>query len=313
MSACLHHPYHKPAAKLKIHKTFVSIFVTIRISKIEHNEGMRKVYFLLILTALIVGAIRPISAARDENVPVFETATIDNDSPGYVKNGVADWHSEPIGYRNRTDWTYSNRNPVANPNTVYWLPSLAGSGLYEIEVFIPDGFATTTNARYFVLHQGRRTLRVINQLVNNGRWVPIGTFYMEDTSRDGVYLDDVTYENVISMVAFDAIRFIPANRAQPAPVVPTLPAPTANVSLLPNSGRIGSIVTVFGSDFIPDEQVQLLFGVAPDDAFMRSAMMRAKSDGTVVMEAGIPNIGNPLYVILKSPSKTVSRQFIVLP
>ncbi len=271
---------------------------------------MRYTLFLSFIFALLIVVIRPISAARDENVPIFETATIDNDSPGYVKNGVADWHSEPVGYRNRTDWTYTNRGPVPNPNTVYWLPSLAGSGNYEIEVYIPEGFATTTNARYFVLHQGRRTLRVINQSVNNGRWVPIGTFYLEDTSRDGVYLDDVTYENVIAMMAFDAIRFIPAGHVQAA-VVPTLPAPRAEISLIPNSGQIGSLVTAFGSGFVPGDRVRLLFGVAPDDAFMQSGSAIAGPNGTVTLIAGVPNISNPLYVILQSPNKTTSAQFIV--
>lgn len=274
---------------------------------------MRYSFYLLLFFTLILAMIRPISAARDENVPVFETATIDNDSPGYVKNGVADWHTEQVGYRHIADWTYSNRNPVPDPNTVYWLPSLAGSGNYEIEVYIPEAFATTTNARYFVLHQGRRTLRVINQNVNNGRWVSIGIFYLEDTSRDGVYLDDVTYENVTSQVAFDAIRFIPAGREQIAPAVPTLPSPKADVSLFPNSGKIGSIVTAFGSGFIPGEQVRFLFGVAPDDAFMRSGEAKAGPNGTVTLHAGIPNVSNPLYVILQSPSKTTSAQFIITP
>ncbi len=276
----------------------------------EHNGIMRYSFFLILLFVFVLAIIRPISAARDENVPIFETATIDNDSPSYVKNGVADWHTEEAGYRFRLDWTYSNRGPVSEPNTVYWLPSLAHSGNYEIEVFVPEAFATTTNARYFVLHQGQRTLRVINQSVNNGRWVPIGTFYMEDSSRDGVYLDDVTYENVVSMVAFDAIRFIPAAQPQ-APIVPTLAAPQANVTLFPSSGKIGTIVTAFGSGFVPGEQVRMLFGVSPDNAFMRSGSAVVNNNGTVTLSAGVPNVSNPLYVILQSPSKTATVAFTV--
>jgi hypothetical protein len=295
---------------LNVIDRYVSVFVNASNHKIEHNGTMRYSIILILLFTSLVAIIRPIAAARDENVPLFQTATVDNDSPNYLKNGVADWHTEQAGYRFMLDWTYSNRGPVPEPNTVYWLPSLTGNGLYEIEVYVPEAFATTTNARYIVLQEGQRTLRVVNQLVNNGRWVPIGTFFLEDTGRDGVYLDDVTYEAVISMVAFDAIRFIPADSPL-APVVPTLPAPQARVNLFPNTGKIGSIVTAYGSGFLPGARVRLLFGVAPDDAFMQSGSAIAGRDGTVTLRAGIPNVSNPLYVILQSADKTTTAPFIV--
>jgi len=96
-----------------------------------------------------------------------------------------------------------------NYNWARWYPDLTPDR-YEVFVYIPDRYTTTSNARYWVSHQSGFTLRQVNQSTTGDRWVSLGTFWFRGSSNDYVSLADITHERYVSrLIAFDAVKWEP--------------------------------------------------------------------------------------------------------
>jgi hypothetical protein len=75
-------------------------------------------------------------------------------------------------------------------------------------VFIPDQYATTTNARYWVRHADGYTLMRVDQSSRHGQWVSLGTYRFAGDDSEYVSLSDITYETYLSkLIAFDAVKW----------------------------------------------------------------------------------------------------------
>jgi hypothetical protein len=135
---------------------------------------------------------------------------VDDTSAGFSKGGNASsWRTVAEGYGGRLLWTFNNDSQRANYNWAHWTPQLEARS-YEVFVYIPDRYTTTSRARYWVSHAGGYTLREVNQNTNGGRWVSLGTYKFRGTSSDYVSLSDVTYEAYLSrIVGFDAVKWEP--------------------------------------------------------------------------------------------------------
>ncbi|MSP12329.1 MAG: hypothetical protein EXR62_05155 [Chloroflexi bacterium] len=133
---------------------------------------------------------------------------VDDTSPGFVKGGSPTaWHGENEGYGNHLTWTQNNDLARPDYNWARWYPNLR-SGRYEVFVYIPNRFSTTSQAYYWVAHRNGYTLRVVDQSKNSGQWVSLGTYNFQGTRTDYVSLSDVTNEPYLShLVAFDAIKW----------------------------------------------------------------------------------------------------------
>ncbi len=138
------------------------------------------------------------------------TVIVDDIDPGFVTGGAAaGWRTVAEGYNGRLTWTYNNRTIQNYYNWARWYPSLQ-AGWYEVFVYIPDRYTTTSQARYWVRHTGGYTLRIVNQSANGGAWVSLGTFKFAGNSNDYVSLADVTYETYRSrLIGFDAVKWEP--------------------------------------------------------------------------------------------------------
>jgi hypothetical protein len=138
------------------------------------------------------------------------TVIVDDTSDDFVRGGSwSAWHTEAEGYNGRLTWTRNNDYVRSNYNWARWYPSLA-AGRYEVFVYIPDRYTTTSNARYWVAHRDGYTLRTVDQSANGDRWVSLGTYNFRGTSDDYVSLSDVTYEPYVSrLIAFDAVKWVP--------------------------------------------------------------------------------------------------------
>jgi hypothetical protein len=138
------------------------------------------------------------------------TVVVDDTDSGFVKGGSASgWRTAYEGYGGRLTWTRNNDWARSNYNWARWYPSLS-AGRYEVYVFIPYRYTTTSNARYWVSHSGGYTLRVVNQSTNGDRWVSLGTYWFDGGSDEYVSLSDVTYEpRVTRLIAFDAVKWVP--------------------------------------------------------------------------------------------------------
>ncbi|MCI0394727.1 MAG: PA14 domain-containing protein [Chloroflexi bacterium] len=142
--------------------------------------------------------------------PPGSAVVVDDTSAGFVTGGpAASWRIANVGYNGRLLWTKNNDYVRPNYNWARWYPGLA-AGRYEVFVYIPSQYATTTAARYWVSHRDGYTLRVISQLAYSDQWVSLGTYWFRGSSADYVSLADVTYEPYLSrQIAFDAVKWEP--------------------------------------------------------------------------------------------------------
>lgn len=154
------------------------------------------------------GAIAKLSWAKAGGSP--GAVIVDDRDAGFVKGGAASsWRTAAEGYSGRLFWTKNNDTSRPNYNWVRWYPGLA-AGKYEVFVYIPDKYSTTSRARYWVSHAGGFTPRVVNQSAHGDDWVSLGTYWFRGTRDDYVSLADVTYESYLSrLIAFDAVKWVP--------------------------------------------------------------------------------------------------------
>ncbi len=144
-------------------------------------------------------------------IPVEENAVIvDDEDPGFVQGGTASaWRTESEGYEDHLTWTYNNERVQANYNWARWYPDLP-AGDYEVFVYIPDRYSTTSQARYWVAHADGLSLHTVDQSANGGLWVALGTYSFRGDGSDYVSLADVTFEPRLShIIAFDAVKWEP--------------------------------------------------------------------------------------------------------
>jgi hypothetical protein len=150
----------------------------------------------------------------DDDLPTPEPpaggATVDDSDPGFVQGGVAaGWRTVSEGYGGRLTWTRNNDWQRSNYNWARWYPALT-AGRYEVFVYIPERYSTTSNARYWIAHRDGFTLRRVDQSTNGDRWVSLGTYWFDGGGDEYVSLSDVTFESRLSrIIAFDAAKWVP--------------------------------------------------------------------------------------------------------
>ena len=134
---------------------------------------------------------------------------VDDEDPGFVTGGSATaWRSADEGYDGHLTWTKNNDRARSNYNCARWYPELS-AGRYEVYVYIPFRYTTTSSARYWVAHRDGYTLKVVDQSATGDQWVSLGTYWFQGNGRDYVSLSDVTGEAYVSrLIAFDAVRWV---------------------------------------------------------------------------------------------------------
>lgn len=145
-----------------------------------------------------------------QTTPAREPVTVDDQDPNFVRGGpAANWHTAAAGQGDHLTWAYTRQTAIADYNWVRWQPVLV-PGRYEVFVYVPIGYGSTTNARYWVSHGGQYTLRQIDQAANGGRWVSLGVYDFTGAEADYLFLADITYEtDGARLVAFDAAKWEP--------------------------------------------------------------------------------------------------------
>ncbi len=136
---------------------------------------------------------------------------VDNTDTGFLWGGpLRSRHTASLGIGNSLYWTYNSTFwPV---NYGRWTPRLPAAGDYEVFVYIPRSYATSTRVRYRILHNGQRHDRVVSQNRYSDQWVSLGTYYFNaaNVGREFVLVYDNTRETYASRtIAFDAVKFVP--------------------------------------------------------------------------------------------------------
>ena len=117
-----------------------------------------------------------------------------------------------------------------------WQASLPQSGDYEVFVWIldPDPFVEvwpphrtytpTQSAVYQIYHKDGLTTKTVNQELRTGGFYSLGTFNFDTLAS--VILNDRTGESYLStMIAFDAVKFVPVAAPNTPPYTPSNPSP----------------------------------------------------------------------------------------
>jgi hypothetical protein len=135
---------------------------------------------------------------------------VDDTHLGFVRGGdTAGWRTSLEGYGGQLTWTWNNEREQPNYNWARWHPDLV-SGLYEVQVYIPHRYATTSNARYWVVHADGSTLKSVDQSANGGHWLSLGIYQFDGLQNHYVSLSDLTFEpGHAARIAFDAVRWLP--------------------------------------------------------------------------------------------------------
>jgi len=146
--------------------------------------------------------------------PVTDGIVVDDTDAGFVKGGPAsEWGTAAEGYGGYLTWAWNKawvtRYHWPGYNWGRWYPTLAPGG-YEVFVYIPERYTTSTVARYWIKHRDGFTLRVVNQSANGNRWVSLGTYTFNGDGEEYVSLATPTYEGQrSSLLAFDAVKWVP--------------------------------------------------------------------------------------------------------
>jgi membrane protease YdiL (CAAX protease family) len=133
---------------------------------------------------------------------------VDDDDPGFVFVGANIWLDATGGFGNGFRWAYAARSV---PDVVAtWVPPLRGCGRYRVEAFVPPGSGLTQFAQYVINHRGGRDVRVVNQSLTEGMWMPLGEFEFGPDVPASVQLPNRTGEEpkLLRWIGFDAMRWI---------------------------------------------------------------------------------------------------------
>jgi murein DD-endopeptidase MepM/ murein hydrolase activator NlpD len=119
------------------------------------------------------------------------------------------WYTVPYGYQGDMLFTYSAAS--TETNWAEWHPNLPEEGQWEVWAHIPERNATSTSARYKIVHADGVTEAIVNQSLYHNQWVRLGK-YRCGPNKGYVRLSDLTGEQRRGiMVGFDAMRFVKIN------------------------------------------------------------------------------------------------------
>ena len=137
--------------------------------------------------------------------PVKQTVIVD-DPAAELYGPSAYWWRAYIGYGG--SMRYTGNECSRTTNYVIWRPILPVAGDWEVFVYVPGNYATTTCARYMVNAASVCGVRTVNQYSISNAWVSIGTYRFNAGNGGYVRLDDRTGEPANTRkVGVDAVKF----------------------------------------------------------------------------------------------------------
>lgn len=144
--------------------------------------------------AVTVGPVTATSGAGVVDVIVNDSDAAFSTTGSWVVSGGAG------SYQGDERWAISGGSPA----TARWQPTLALAGEYEVYVWYRADTNRAPDAPYTVVAPGVRTTIRVDQRVNGGQWVSLGTFAFHAGASGYVELSDDAGPNV---VVADAVRW----------------------------------------------------------------------------------------------------------
>jgi len=114
------------------------------------------------------------------------------------------WNQAPGGFQGNALWVTASVRQATYWGE--WRPAIPTAGLWEVWVYIPKNNATTTYARYQIIHLDGHTEIPVNQAANNGKWENLGA-YQFAPGKGYVRLTNLTGEITAAplQIGFDAV------------------------------------------------------------------------------------------------------------
>jgi hypothetical protein len=133
---------------------------------------------------------------------------IDDQDAGCLLRETKAWWSSADGHEEHHLYTLATDAP-ADVTIATWVFGVTVPGDYEVEDFVPDEDADTTNATYVVHHADGQDEIVVDQSAEKG-WAALGSYAFVGAPGEGIVLGDATGEDIDALarrVAYDAVRF----------------------------------------------------------------------------------------------------------
>lgn len=136
--------------------------------------------------------------------PDITPVVVDDSDPGFsVLSGQ--WPAGTMAPgRYGASYRFNQTDDGTGRDRVQWTPDLDRTGLYEISVWYPDGANRAGNAPYRVRSLNGETTVRVNQQMNGGQWISLGTFPCEPGKTHVILADDA----FPSVVVADAVQWI---------------------------------------------------------------------------------------------------------
>lgn len=126
------------------------------------------------------------------------------DTVGITFNGT--WIASTVtpGYYGSNYWHDGNTNKTAG-QAIRWTPCLPYTGSYQVFARWTSGTSRCTNVPYQITHASGTTTVPVNQQLNNGTWVSLGTYNFNAGTAGYVR---VSTTGTTGHVIADAVRFL---------------------------------------------------------------------------------------------------------
>jgi hypothetical protein len=128
---------------------------------------------------------------------------VDNADFGF--SVVGDWGRYPAPSVSGYGKNFHYHTAGDGTATATWVAELTdGAGAYKVFVWYPIYSDLATNAEYIINHANGSETVLVDQSVNGGDWVSIGTFEFADDDTENITLSDNTDSGVVA----DAVKFV---------------------------------------------------------------------------------------------------------
>ncbi|MFB7225563.1 RHS repeat-associated core domain-containing protein [Streptomyces sp. NPDC056227] len=143
-----------------------------------------------------------LQARSDDGVPVGAAVVVADNSDTQATGSTGTWATGSItgqqGYNHRTHAAGSGTDAFT------WNLNIPQDGTYTVHAKFPKVTGAATAAKYTVVHEGTPTDKTVDQNLNTGTWVSLGSYAFKRGNTDKVQL----FQNGAGTVVADAVKVV---------------------------------------------------------------------------------------------------------